>query len=130
VRAWPGLRASTPPRPCNCHGQSWKSLMRVSYLGHPCTSEVSSGCPDGGQTHFGASVRGNCLQRRTLGTKLGPSGAATTLGYPVCCFFFAFGAYVMYISIFLHMLMYKDIGEVVFLHPCVHGPPAIAGWAS
>jgi hypothetical protein len=50
--------------------------------------------------------------------------------WPIRCrslFFFAFGAYVMYIYIFLHMLMYKGIGKVVFLHPCVHAPPAIAG---
>jgi hypothetical protein len=27
-------------------------------------------------------------------------------------FFFAFGMYVMYISIFLHMLLYKDIEKI------------------
>jgi hypothetical protein len=32
----------------------------------------------------------------------------------------------MYVPIFLHMLMYKDIGKVVFLHPYVHVPPAAA----
>jgi hypothetical protein len=44
--------------------------------------------------------------------------------------FFTFGVYVMYISIFLHMLMYKDVGKVMFLHPCVHAPLAVVSWGS
>jgi hypothetical protein len=36
--------------------------------------------------------------------------------------FFAFCMYVMYISIFLHILMYKDIGKFVSLHSCVPAP--------
>jgi hypothetical protein len=45
-----------------------------------------------------------CLRCRSLGLKLGPSDVAIALSYPACrLFFFAFGAYVMYISIFLHI---------------------------
>jgi hypothetical protein len=38
--------------------------------------------------------------------------------------------YVMYISILLHMLMYKDIKKLVFLCPRVPAPPAAASWGS
>jgi hypothetical protein len=41
-----------------------------------------------------------------------------------------FCLYVMYISIFLHMLMYKDIGKLVSLHPCIPVPRAAASWDS
>jgi hypothetical protein len=44
--------------------------------------------------------------------------------------FFAFGVYVMYISIFLHMLMYKDIKKIMSLHPHVHAPVAAVSWSS
>jgi hypothetical protein len=44
--------------------------------------------------------------------------------------FCAFDVYVMYISIFLHMLMYKDIEKLMSLCPRVPTPPAIASWGS
>jgi hypothetical protein len=44
--------------------------------------------------------------------------------------FFSFGMYVMYISILLHMLMYKDIKKLVFLRPHVPAPPAAASWGT
>jgi hypothetical protein len=67
-----------------------------------------------------------CLRRQSLGLKLGPSDVAIALSYPACrLFFFAFGAYVMYISIFLHMLMYKDIEKIMSLHPCVPASLAV-----
>jgi hypothetical protein len=47
---------------------------------------------------------GTCLRRQSLGQKLDSSGIAPAPGYPTCHLFLcAFGAYVMYISIFLHM---------------------------
>jgi hypothetical protein len=57
-----------------------------------------------------------CLRRRSLGLKLGLSSAVIAPGYPGYRPFFAFGVYVMYMSIFLHMLMYKDIEKFVSLH--------------
>jgi hypothetical protein len=40
--------------------------------------------------------------------------------------FFSFGMYVMYISIFLHMLMYKDIEKFMSLHPHIPASPTVA----
>jgi hypothetical protein len=65
---------------------------------------------------------GICLRCWSLGLKLGPSSIARTLGCPVNLPFFAFGVYVMYISIFLYMLMYKDIGKFMSLHSRVPAP--------
>jgi hypothetical protein len=36
----------------------------------------------------------------------------------------------MYISIYLYTLIYKDIGKLESLHPCVPAPPAVASWGS
>jgi hypothetical protein len=37
---------------------------------------------------------------------------------------------IMYISIYLYMLIYKDIGKLVSVHPCVATPLAAASWGS
>jgi hypothetical protein len=74
-------------------------------------------------------VGGTCLQYLSLGLKLGPSGVATAPGYPAY-HFFAFGMYLMYISIFLHMLTYKDIEKLMFLRPRVPAPPVAVSWGS
>jgi hypothetical protein len=106
--AWPGLRANAPPRPCNYLGRSWKSPMLwstwvCSHLRHPYATEVSTGCPNGGEPYFRASIGGTHLRRRSLGLKLGPSSVATAPSYPACCLFCAFSVYVMYVSIFLYL---------------------------
>jgi hypothetical protein len=75
----------------------------VPHLGHPSTTEVSPGSPDGGKHYFRASMGGTCLWLQSLGLKLSPSGVATAPGYPTCNLFCTFGTYVRYISIFLHM---------------------------
>jgi hypothetical protein len=65
-----------------------------------------------------------------LGLKLDPSDVTTALGYPSYRLVFAFGVYVMYTSIFIHMLMYKDIEKFMSLHPHVLAPPAAVRWGS
>jgi hypothetical protein len=57
----------------------------------------------------------------------------TSLCILECLFFllfFAYGVCVIYISIFLHTLMYRDIGKLVPLHPHILAPPAAASWGS
>jgi hypothetical protein len=91
----PGLRANASLRLCNCHRQSWKFLMpwltwACSTFENPFTTEVSSGCPDGGEPYFGASIGGTCLRRWSLGLKLSLFGIATAPGYPTCRLFLCF----------------------------------------
>jgi hypothetical protein len=50
---------------------------------------------------------GGCLRRQFPSLKLGPSDVTMSHTTPPAIFF-AFGAYVMYISMFLHMLMYRE----------------------
>jgi hypothetical protein len=70
---------------------------------------------------------GTCLWCWSLGLKLGRSGVAIAPGYPPATFL-AFGMYVMYISIFLYMLMYKDIKNSCHYVPAFLHPPSELGF--
>jgi hypothetical protein len=59
--------------------------------------EVSSLGLDGGRSRFVASAGGTCLRHRPA--------------IPPVLSSFAFGIIVMYISIFLHTFMYRDINK-------------------
>jgi hypothetical protein len=82
-----------------CHDRP----RHVPHSGHPYATEVSPGCHDDGKPCFGASTGGTCLRLWSLGLKLSPSDITTAPCYPACHIFYAFGAYVMYTYIFLHM---------------------------
>jgi hypothetical protein len=67
------------------------------------------------------------------GSKLGPSAAPMTSGYPAYHLFLFFGSSCnvhihIYIYIYTHTLMYKDIGNLVPLHPCILMPQATVSW--
>jgi hypothetical protein len=49
---------------------------------------------------------------------------------PHAIFTFVFGVAIMYISIFLHTLMYKEIGNIMTLYPCTPTSPAVVSWGS
>jgi hypothetical protein len=57
---------------------------------------------------------GTRLWRRLLSLKVSSFNVTTAPGYPACHFFIACDVYGMYISIFLHILMYKKIRDPTF----------------
>jgi hypothetical protein len=64
---------------------------RVSHLRRLSVSKVSSGCLDGVQSHFGASMGGTCLRHWSVGLKLSSSAPPlVTPGYPTCRLFLCF----------------------------------------
>jgi hypothetical protein len=119
---WLGSTMSMPSRLCNCHGQSWKFLMPWSTW---VCSLFRTSLRIRGQLRMSGrwlvsfwSICGrNMPPTSNPGSKASPIRHRHDPRLSHSSFFFAFDSYVMYISIFLHMLMYKGIGKLVSLHP-------------
>jgi hypothetical protein len=125
VCAWTRSRMNVSLRLWGCRGWSRKFLMSLLIWGcFPSgtspASKVSPGGLGGGRSHFGAHVRGTCLQRWSLDPNLTRPSSPRPQAILSVIFFFAFRVAIMYTHIYTHTHTYIHTCMHTYIHAYIH----------